>query len=530
MLPSSLLIARKYGDTIRPVYARINEQNLEVAEKLIQTYRNHVGEKKGDLQSVLDDLENIGYDYRYVRGLSTLLERRCEFRSKTAVDPIQARRTVFKLAADRGVPTTYERRQDILEEAAEQLRITAEQLEQSLYGDLDDELILHHFNPVKGERLMKWYNLSLTQTLLFRSTEMEFTASGNWQTIFRQIKWLGLIYTIQKRGEHYHVRVDGPISLFKLNRRYGTSLAKLVPHIVANTEWVIKAKILRKKGDRRLLNLKLDSRRHGAYLQSTKPLQDRLYDSLVEQNFAQRFEALDTGWELTREPEPLPVGRHVMIPDFSFKKGEIRVYMEVVGFWTPGYLRHKLGQLSVVREIDMIVAADRQLACRKLDKMGGRLDVIYYKGQVPLRPILRHLKEREKSLVEQQVGRLQLEKARLEQPVMTVQELAARFGVLEEAVKRLVRDRATPGYRVLGDILIKQSRLEKIGKELEKRTATAPLNLQEATKLIEKLGGKKATTILDALGYTVEWQSINIQSAKIRRKSEIPRASKDNTI
>lgn len=522
MLPSNLLIARKYGDTIRPVYARIDERSLDVAERLIQTYKEHVGEKKAHLQRIVDRLENMGHDYRFIRGLSTLLERRCEFRCKTAVDPIQARRRVFQLVAERGVPTTDEDRQEILEEVARMLGVTAEQLEQSLYGDLEDEQILYGFNPPRAEKLVKQYNLSLTQTLLFRSTEMEFTASGNWQIIFRQIKWLSLIYTIQKDGEHYRVRVDGPVSLFKLNRRYGTSLAKLVPHIVVNPEWTIRAKILRRKGERRLLNLKLDSRKHGAYLESTHPPQEMQYDSLVEQDFARRFEALKTGWELTREPEPIPVGRHVMIPDFSFQKAGFRVYMEVAGFWTPGYLKHKLRQLSLVREVDMIVAADRQLACEKLDRMGRRLDVVYYKGQVPLKPILHHLREREKKLVEQQVERLQREELKVEEPVVTVQELAIRLGVLEEAAKRLLRERVIPGYKALGDMLIKPSRLERIEKEMEKRTVTEQLTLSEATKLVKELGGRGTTAILEALGYRIQWHGIDPDKAIIQKKTNTP--------
>ncbi len=63
-----------------------------------------------------------------------------------------------------------------------------------------------------------------------------------------------------------------------------------------------------------------------------------VYDSRVEQDFAYRFKALHTGWTVTREPEPLPVGNRVMIPDFALQKGGLKVYLEVMGFWTPRYL------------------------------------------------------------------------------------------------------------------------------------------------------------------------------------------------
>ena len=189
MLPSNLLVARKYGDTIRPVYAELDQKNLDVAERLIHAYREHVGAKKSNVEAEVDRMEGMGYDYRYVRGLATLLDRRCEFRSETAVEPLQARRTVFQLAAKKGIPATEQDRRAILTAAAEALDVTGTQLEHSLYGDLADEQILHHFEPLEAERLVRQYNLSLTQTLLFKSTEMQFTASGNWQCIFRQISF-----------------------------------------------------------------------------------------------------------------------------------------------------------------------------------------------------------------------------------------------------------------------------------------------------------------------------------------------------
>jgi predicted nuclease of restriction endonuclease-like RecB superfamily len=513
-------VARKYGTTIRPVYARLNGQNLELADKLVQTYQGYVGRTKGELEEATSGLERKGYDYRFVRGLAALLDRRCEFECRSVVDPVEARRAVFQLAAEQGVPTTEEDRQQILQEAANELDVEPEMLEQSLYGDLEAEQILCRFRPLAAEHLLKRYNLSLTQTLLFRSTEMEFTASGNWQSIFRAIKWLGLIYTIEKRDDQFWVRVDGPVSLFKLNRRYGTSLAKLLPHIVANPEWRVQAKILHRKSDRRLLDLTLDSRRHGAYLEPARVLQEALYDSVVEQDFAQRFEAMEAGWTLTREPDPIPVGRQVMIPDFRFQKESVQVYLEIAGFWTPRYLQHKLRQLSSVRDLDMIVAADQKLACKKLDKIGRKLRVVYYKDQVPLKPILDHLREREKRLVEQQVKRLRADGVKVEAPVVTAEDLAATLGVVEEAAKQLLREESFPGYRVVGDMLIKPAMLERIAMELEKREDAGQLTLPQAAKIITALGGRRATAILEALGYSIQWQGIDPNKATIQKRRQ----------
>jgi predicted nuclease of restriction endonuclease-like RecB superfamily len=518
MLPSDLLVARRYRETIRPIYAKLTAENLEFAERLIDVFKALRGRRRWELEEAVRELEEACRDYRYVRGLATLLERRCRFEVDATVSPAEARNRLFHVAAREGIPTAMEERKRILEEEAAQLEVSGEELEGSLYADLDEELVLTEFQPIAAEVLMRLYNLGLTQALLFRCSEMEFTASGNWQQIFRWIKWFGLIYTIQRKGEGYLVKVDGPVSLFKLGHRYGTSLAKLLPHIVAAGEWNIHALILRRRGDRQLLKLELDSRRHGAYLKAAGASAGEEYDSLVEESFAKRFNALRTGWRLTREPEPLPVGRQVMIPDFLFDKAGMKVYMEVAGFWTPEYLRHKLKQLQEVEGVDMIVAADRAHACHQLDRLGKKLNIIYYKGKVPIRPVFDHLRTREAELRRLQLEQLREQELHIDEPVVTAAKIAAQLGVMEEAVKESLRHRDIPGYRLLGDVLISDSTLEKIGGRLDERMGEGSLTLKEAIKLVEDMGGARPSRILEHLDYRIEWHGINTEKAEVRRK------------
>jgi predicted nuclease of restriction endonuclease-like RecB superfamily len=521
LLPSNLLITRKRGDKIRPVFAELNRQNLRVAELLVRTHEDYVGKKKGELKETLEELEDLGYDYRYVRGLSTLLERRCQLEPKTARDPIEARRQVFSIAHRKGLPTTPGERLQVLKQAALELDVDVEDLEESLYADLEDEFMVKGFEPVDPEALVKQYNLSLTQTLLFYSTELTFTTIGNWQQIFRQIKWLGLIYTVRRDFKGIHVRVDGPASIFKLNRRYGTGLAKLVPSIVQNREWSLKARILRKR-ERRLLNFELDSRRDGPCIEALKMRAEEkkeTYDSQVERDFATRFKALETGWTLTREPEPIPAGQYVMIPDFGFQKGRSKVYMEVVGFWTQEYLKEKVKKLGLVGDIDMIVAVDEDLACSKLDRAGKKLNVLYYHRKIPLRPVLAHLRAREERLVEEQSKLLSVGGLVTQKPVVEVRELAETLGVLEEAVERVLEGKEFPGYLRLGDMFIRAEKMREIQELLGNRASLGELNLDEASRIIEEAGGRRPAQILDALGYRIDWKGIDAKSAKISKKS-----------
>src|SRR5665647_228770 len=99
--------------------------------------------------------------------------------------------------------------------------------------------------------------------------------------------------------------------------------------------------------DSEICNLKIDSRKHSLLLKKPNlPLVT--YDSAVEESFASQFQAVKSGWTLKREPEPVPAGTQVIIPDFSFERAGVKVYLEIVGFWTEEYLLRKIEKLKQV--------------------------------------------------------------------------------------------------------------------------------------------------------------------------------------
>lgn len=95
-----------------------------------------------------------------------------------------------------------------------------------------------------------------------------------------------------------------------------------------------------------------------------------IYDSSVEQSFAEAFAALERGngvdgWQLEREPEPLLLSSEkdngqnsgIFIPDFAVTRGNRRIYVEILGFWTPTYRERKIQKLQFLRgKADLILA------------------------------------------------------------------------------------------------------------------------------------------------------------------------------
>ena len=121
MLPSNLLIARSRAGKIRPVYVPIDSRHLSLVSELIEAFQEHIGRRKGELLEALEKFEGLGYDYRLIRGLSTLLERRCTFKAESQIDPRGARRMIFAEASRHPLAATEEVRRTVLSNVASAL-------------------------------------------------------------------------------------------------------------------------------------------------------------------------------------------------------------------------------------------------------------------------------------------------------------------------------------------------------------------------------------------------------------------------
>ena len=114
MFPSNMLSVWKRKGEILPRYAKFSSSNDEAVNTLIEAYKRHIGEKKKVLKAVVTELEDKGYEYRFVRALSLLLDRKSAFVCQGKIDPVDLRRKVFQATEKLGIPTTSEKRQKIL--------------------------------------------------------------------------------------------------------------------------------------------------------------------------------------------------------------------------------------------------------------------------------------------------------------------------------------------------------------------------------------------------------------------------------
>jgi predicted nuclease of restriction endonuclease-like RecB superfamily len=456
LLPAELLVARVRRGRLHPLFLRMAEEELYVAEELLRIFGEHVGRRRGELEASLERLEEaafrLGVHYKVVRGLAHLLLRRAAFsRPIQGVDPVRVRLEVFRRAGALGAALTEGERRSVLRDAARALGLSEEDVERALAAVHEEEQVLESFQPVSPEQLIREYNLSVAQTALFRalSVTVSLEASGTEvKHLLRWVKRLGLMYTASRQGRELVLELEGPASLLRQTERYGTRLAKLLPLVIGAGRWRVSARVKARRGP---VLFELDSG-SAPPLPEPAPPEAVEFDSSLEREFYRSFLALGSGWEILREPEPLVVGSSVFIPDFAFERGGRRVYMEIVGFWTPSYLRRKLEKLRALRDVAMIVAVDEEGACAHgFSELPHT--VITFRRKIPIDRVYRLLKALEPPAAAQPSGStrapppeaLKLLEEVVEEPLQKVLERLSSLGLSEEECYSAI---ATAGLRI----------------------------------------------------------------------------------
>jgi predicted nuclease of restriction endonuclease-like RecB superfamily len=591
MLTLQLLRVRVRNGAIFPLFCSKDEQ-IDLAKKIIQEFEQawENKENKAALADRITAIEEseVGTDYKLVRGFCALLERRCTFKSKNSIndtydvasntipviEPVLIRRAVFEESSKRGFALTELERIEIADSVASRLSLpSTDAVLKVMWNDLDDNLILDYFDTIDAKSLVGWYNLSLMQTLLFNCTKLDFYMSGglNWKRVLRGVKRLGLMYHLQQHRQENRIicSLEGPLSLFKLTDRYGTSLAKLLPSIIfssdrkgrgeGSSEWYLDAWIVRKTMDgRKIYEFKISKNEIPELLtdpylfspsispaaekefprRSTNP-NDYYFDSAVEEKFANRFEQSETGWKLIREPDPMVLSNgKAFIPDFMFEKYDMKVYLEIVGFWTKEYLERKLHKLADIfistdvkkknnnsnynnNAVPLFIAVNADLDCSKssFSSIIPKEQLIFYKNDiVPVKPILDYLKSIDREMIERKVNdpnlKIQLDNSS-DNIVISIKELAQQYGIPIEVARQVSLRDNKEKYLEAGMYLIPKSKAHK----LESLLAGATKFIDACSVLSsEAIPESCHAELLVKLGYDVIWQSIDASTAVLVKR------------
>ncbi len=397
MLTKEHAIAEYKGDRVYPdrLLSGPHRHYLGLAEKMLGIYRDGIGRTRGELHREVRKVLAGEPDCpaRRVDAFCKLLDDVSKYNRDRGGKAARLRKKVFTAAAEFH-PLVSSKDQlfegdekEVKNKIAQRLGKSWEQIEGELFADIEEFHPLKEFEGYPGPReLLSRYNIAQVQAALYGAADMTVWAGKDFKTIVTFAKLAKLMHSIQYIGEgHYQIRFDGPASLLRQTRRYGVAMAAFFPSLAACEDWKMHATVYRGKG-RFAYSLQSTSRDG---LKSYLPGPES-FDSTVEESFAKKWgEEKREGWSLVREGGILHQGQKVFLPDFVLlHEGGRKVYLEIVGFWTPEYLEAKVETLEVFKGYDMILAVAEDVAA-KMPELP--LPVVRYKTGLNIKDVLEAL-------------------------------------------------------------------------------------------------------------------------------------------
>lgn len=400
MLTSDLVRVRVYKKQVRPVYVSDRDPEiLDMASTLIDAFDRHEGLPRHVLDGELAEILGTDTDFLLHRALAKLLFDRCEFEASSVRPADELRQALFGAAAasyrrtlgEEDGPFRFDR-DAVLQSAASELEVDAEDLESGLYADLKSEQVMTGWKRCTADWLVRRYNVALAQGVLLRATELTIELGPSdpkmQRELFRKIKFFRLMHRVKADGEGFKITLDGPISLFKSSGKYGIQMASFLPTLLHFKDWSLVAD-LQWGPKRRALKFKLDPE---AGLRSHTRLTGQWQPDELAMLEGQ-FNKLKSDWTLSTDGELVNLGGEgVLVPDFVFtRRTGKKVYMEVLGFWRKGAVESRLRLLRKHGPRNLLLAISSSLAAGResLDELPG--EVYVFRAQPVARKVLKAL-------------------------------------------------------------------------------------------------------------------------------------------
>ena len=368
------------GGQVRPVYLTARD-HLWV-EMLLEEYERHVGLPRRVLDERLAGPLPAHLPRRRSRAVLAVLDKLLPAVPDRRAEARALRRFVFTQAAQlRGSDPNW--RGQVLGRACRRFGLSRAQVQEALYGDVPpNRRLAEPEQRPTVEEVVARANMLVAQSLLMRSHVLSVSLDSQVEAVVRTAKLLRLLCVVREgpsgagqgstsrpaeargpSGAHplrggLRLELSGPLSLFRQTLRYGRALASLLPVVVAAPRWSVEA-LCEIHGRRYRYRVG-----HWESVLSPTSL-PRRFDSKLEERFLRDFQKLAPDWDVLREPRALRAGGQLIFPDFGLVppgRPESMVLVELVGYWTPGYLHRKLAALRALRRQPFVVCVDESLA------------------------------------------------------------------------------------------------------------------------------------------------------------------------
>lgn len=390
---------------LKPLFLSHGAEEEAMIKELIKLYESSLGSSKKDF-----DFEQVRYitgDDRLAAGLTCTMRYFYRFKpSETSlnISPDMLRSKVFEWVNRRFqgfIPTS--KRDEALKDLCKDYfpNLDPSDLNRLLWADDEEGWRLARRSLATVKEVTEAYNFEVLDTLMVNSSlvriryigerDGRFTKGNFIKQAVRYIKQLGLLYDAWMRGDMLVLDIFGPRELFGKPTKYGRLISEVVYNIINFMKetggWLLEASIFLKGKDYKLQIT--PSELPAMKLPERYQHPEELFDSQIEERFYWTMKKGLRGWSIYREPEPLIIKDHVLVPDFMLKRGGKRVFIEVVGFWRREYVSKKEQKLKALKEAgfnDLILLMDlknkelfepRGFQTLYYSRRGSRYDIPY---------------------------------------------------------------------------------------------------------------------------------------------------------
>ncbi|HKV02389.1 MAG TPA: DUF790 family protein, partial [Ktedonobacteraceae bacterium] len=374
---------------------------LQSAQDLITLLQEQAGQSQAAWDRALETYVGERVDYVVVRGLAKILSDSATFTPlATPLPPIQLRERLFNYGPAFTSPQLFhaQTRYEVLKSVADELSISSDQLETTLFADRPATYLLTDGGPQwTPAGLLARYNLELARGVLYWASHITIEVASNYKDLWKFIKLFKLMFWAEpKQGGGYRIDLDGPISPFVSSTlRYGRQLAAFLPALLLCERWQMHAYVHPPQAKGETI-YRLD---HTCSLRSHFK-SSGTFDSRLEADFANEFEQKMGGkrghWRLTRESEVLLLGDTVMVPDFVLvdtKDEKRRILLELVGFWHPNYLRRKVEKVHAANCAHLLLLVYKGLNVTEEAFQDAASQVIFFQQKPVLKEVMETVEE-----------------------------------------------------------------------------------------------------------------------------------------
>lgn len=380
MLPEELLLVRERDGRVHPAF--LDEGDHPWLRELVAELGRFVGRPRRMLDARLrEPLPFASPPSKRALAIHAWSGLARNF-TVAAVPPRAARSTLFV-----GASRTPGKREDVLGRAAAALGVTATAVEESLFADLPDERrVGEPPEDLTPGRLALLANLSLARGLVSRSSRVDLRVRGHVRPVIRHAKLKGLLCTVVgSDSSACRLEVSGPLALFRHTHVYGHALAGLLPLLAWCSDFRLAATC-----QLRGRELRFELASGDPFLPAGEP---RAFDSKLEARFEREFARLALDWEIVREPEPVPAAGTLIFPDFALwpraDPGR-RWLLEIVGWWTPDYIRNELALLRSARIPRRLLCVDARRNCGQ-DDLPEHASILRFSNRLDAADVLRRI-------------------------------------------------------------------------------------------------------------------------------------------